>query len=236
MPAICHLDDSLLLAKLSNEDYTGTHSIPTLIATDMIRISDSAKNYFRHLLAQQDIDGLGIRMKAVNPGTPKADCVLEYAEASDLAGDEVRIDCDGFPVYVDAASVDWLADAEVDYQVNTTGGQLTIRAPRIKGTVPGADASLADRVQYVLDVEINPQIAAHGGRVRLVEADADGVVLLQFGGGCHGCGMADVTLKQGIEKTLRSHFPEITAVRDATDHASGSNPYFRNASGASAVG
>jgi len=202
----------------------------------MIQISDSAKNYFRHLLAQQDIDGLGIRMKAVNVGTPKADCVLEYCETSELAGNEARIDCDGFSVFIDAMSVDWLAQAEVDYQVNTTGGQLTIRAPHIKGSVPGADAPLGDRVQYVLDAEINPQIAAHGGRVRLVEADADGVVLLQFGGGCHGCGMADVTLKQGIEKTLRNHFPEITAVRDATDHASGSNPYFSNKSGESAVG
>lgn len=202
----------------------------------MIQISDSAKNYFRHLLAQQDIDGLGIRMKAINAGTPKADCVLEYCEASDLAGEELRIDCDGFNVFVEAQSVDWLDEAEVDYQVNATGGQLTIRAPHIKGSEPSADAPLADRVQYVLDAEINPQIAAHGGRVRLVEADADGVVLLQFGGGCHGCGMADVTLKQGIEKTLRSHFPEITAVRDATDHASGSNPYFRNRSGTSAVG
>lgn len=202
----------------------------------MIQISDSAKNYFRHLLAQQDIEGIGIRMKAVNAGTPKADCVLEYCEPTDLAGDETRIDCDGFNVYVEAQSVDWLDDAEVEYQVSATGGQLTIRAPHIKGTVPGADAPLADRVQYVLDAEINPQIAAHGGRVRLVEANAEGVVLLQFGGGCHGCGMADVTLKQGIEKTLRNHFPEITAVRDATDHASGSNPYFRNRSGASAVG
>jgi Fe/S biogenesis protein NfuA len=202
----------------------------------VIRISDGAKNYFRHLLAQQDIDNLGIRIKAVNAGTPKADCVLEYAEAGDLVGDETKIDCDGFNVYIEAASVNWLAEAEVDYQVNATGGQLTIRAPHIKGSVPGEDASLGERVQYVLDSEINPQIAAHGGRVRLVEADAQGVVLLQFGGGCHGCGMADVTLKQGIEKTLRSHFPEITAVRDATDHASGSNPYFRGQSGASAVG
>jgi Fe/S biogenesis protein NfuA len=201
----------------------------------VIRISDSAKNYFRHLLAQQDIPGLGIRVKAVNAGTPKADCALEYVEMTDLAGNEMRIDCDTFGVYVDAASVNWLADAEVDYLVSATGGQLTIRAPHIKGTAPGTDAPLALRVQYVLDSEINPQIAAHGGRVRLVEADADGVVLLQFGGGCHGCGMADVTLKQGIEKTLRGHFPEITAVRDATDHASGSNPYFRGSQGESAA-
>jgi Fe/S biogenesis protein NfuA len=202
----------------------------------MIQISDSAKNYFRHLIGQQDIAGLGVRIKAVHPGTPKADCVLEYCEATDLAGDELAIDCIGFNIYIEAASEEYLQDADVDYQVNATGGQLTIRAPHIKGSVPDANSPFADRVQYVLDSEINPQIAAHGGRVKLVEANADGLVVLQFGGGCHGCGMADVTLKQGIEKTLRGHFPEITAVRDATDHASGNNPYFRDKQGSSAVG
>lgn len=201
----------------------------------MIHVSESAQNYFRHLLEQQDIAGLGIRMKAVNGGTPRADCVLEYCEKSELSGDEVEVACDGFSVHIDAASAVFLEDAAVDFQVDATGGQLTIRAPRIKGTVPAADAPLADRVQYVLDAEINPQIAAHGGRVRLVELTPDAAVVLQFGGGCHGCGMADVTLKQGIEKTLRTHFPEITAVRDATDHRSGENPYYREHQGASAV-
>lgn len=201
----------------------------------MIQISESATNYFRHLLAQQEIEGLGIRVRAVEAGTPRADCVLEYCEKGDLAGDEMCIECSGFDLFVEAASVDWLDEARIDYQVDATGGQLTIRAPRIKGDAPGADAPFAERVQYVIDAEINPQIAAHGGRVRLVEAGADGVVLLQFGGGCHGCGMAGVTLKQGIEKTLRRHFPEITEVRDATDHASGSNPYYRDGGGASAV-
>jgi Fe/S biogenesis protein NfuA len=202
----------------------------------MIHISPSAQNYFRHLVGQQDIAGLGIRMKAVHAGTPKADCVLEYCEPTDLAGDEIRVDCTGFNIYLEAASADYLDDAEVDYQVNSTGGQLTIRAPRIKGVVPDSNSPFADRVQHVLDSEINPQIASHGGRVSLVEANADGVVVLRFGGGCHGCGMADVTLKQGIEGTLRRHFPQITQVRDATDHATGDKPYFRDQQGASAVG
>lgn len=206
-----------------------------LLNNAMIHVSDSAQNYFHHLLEQQDIAGLGIRMKAVNGGTPRADCVLEYCEKGELSGDEVEIACNGFSVYIDAASAHFLEDASVDYQVNATGGQLTIRAPKIKGSVPAADAPLADRVQYVLDSEINPQIAAHGGRVRLVEVTPDLAIVLQFGGGCHGCGMADVTLKQGIEKTLRAHFAEITAVRDATDHRSGENPYYREHHGASAV-
>ena len=202
----------------------------------MLTLSETAQAHFRRLIEQQGIDGLGVRMQAVQPGTPKADCRLEFCEPADLTGGEWALQCAGFMLYVDAASMPYLGGAEIDYQENATGGQLTVRAPKLKGTPPADDASLAERVRYLLDSEINPQIAAHGGRVRLVEADTEGVVLLQFGGGCHGCGMADVTLKQGIEKTLRSHFPEITAVRDATDHASGSNPYFRGQSGASAVG
>ncbi|MGH8123315.1 MAG: NfuA family Fe-S biogenesis protein [Rudaea sp.] len=201
----------------------------------MMHISPAAQNYFRHLIGQQDIAGLGIRIKTIHAGTPKADCVLEYCESGDLAGDEFNIDCTGFNIYIDAASTEYLEDAQVDYQVNATGGQLTIRAPRIKGSVPDANSPFADRVQYVLDSEINPQIAAHGGRVKLVVANADGLVVLQFGGGCHGCGMADVTLKQGIERTLRDHFPEISEVRDATDHASGHNPYYSGEKGASAM-
>jgi Fe/S biogenesis protein NfuA len=87
----------------------------------------------------------------------------------------------------------------------------------------------------VLEAEINPKLASHGGRVSLLEIDAGGAVLLQFGGGCHGCGMVDVTLKQGVEKTLRERVPEITAVRDATDHADGKKPYYSKAEGKSAI-
>lgn len=201
----------------------------------MLTISESATNHFRRLIEQQELDGLGVRMQVVHPGTPKADCRLEFCESADLAGDEWALDCDGFVLYVDAASLPYLDGAQIDYQINATGGELNVRAPKIKGQAPAAGASLADRVRHVLDVEINPQIAAHGGRVSLVDVDAGNVVVLRFGGGCHGCGMADVTLKQGIETTLRARLPEITQVRDATDHASGSNPYFREGGGTSAV-
>jgi Fe/S biogenesis protein NfuA len=198
-------------------------------------VSEIAQDHFRRLLDQQGMPGLGIRIKAVHAGTPKADCQLEFCESADLAGDETEVACSGFSIFVDAPSVAFLEGAELDYQTNATGGQLTIRAPRIKGVEPGPDASLAERIEYVLRTEINPQIAAHGGRVSLVSVDAGGVVMLRFGGGCHGCGMVDVTLKQGIEGTLRARLPQITAVRDATDHASGATPYYRGHDGTSAM-
>lgn len=191
----------------------------------MINISESAQAYFQRLLQSQGGDAVGIRLSAVNPGTPRADARLEFAEHGDLLGDEWAVECQGFTLYVDAPSAPFLDSAEIDYANNATGGQLTIKAPRIKGDQPKGDASLVERVQWLIDSEINPQLASHKGRVALDSIDADGVVYLRFGGGCHGCGMADVTLKQGIEKTMKEKLPEVTAVRDATDHSTGSAPY-----------
>ena len=191
----------------------------------MIQISESAQTHFRRLLQTQGGDAVGIRISAVHPGTPRADARLEFAEHGDLLGDEWEVQCEGFVLYVDAPSAKFLDGAEIDINAQPTGNQLTIKAPRIKGEAPKGDASLIERVQWLLDSEINPQLASHKGQVALDSIDADGVVYLRFGGGCHGCGMADVTLKQGIEKTLKGRIPEVTAVRDATDHSTGAAPY-----------
>jgi Fe/S biogenesis protein NfuA len=203
----------------------------------MIDISERAQQHFVRLLAQQGSDGLGIRLGVVEAGTPAASCELEFCEPGELTGTEWTLELNGFNLYVDGASVRWLDGASIDFEPNLTGGLLNIRAPKIKGELPGMDAGLVERVRYVLDAEINPQVAAHGGRISLLEVSAQGVVVLQFGGGCHGCGMVDVTLKEGVEKTLRQRVPEITEVRDATDHSGGENPYYdKRAGGHSAVG
>lgn len=201
----------------------------------MIDISDRAQQHFRRLLAQQG-DGLGILLRVTAPGTPAANCELEFCEPPDLSGSEWLVECEGFNFYLEGDSARWLDGASIDYEPNKTGGQLNIRAPRIKGDVPGIDAGLVERVRYVIESEINPRIAAHSGRVTLLEVDAEGAVVLQFGGGCHGCSMVDVTLKNGVEKTLRERIPEITAVRDATDHSGGRNPYYKEKAGSSAMG
>ena len=191
----------------------------------MIQISETAQAHFRRLIDRESVPGLGVRLSAMHPGTAKADVRLEFAEAGELQGDEWAIDCEGFTLWLDAASVQYLDGAEIDYAQLPTGGQLQIRAPKIKGVVPGESASLVERVRWTVEHEINPQLAQHGGHVAVQEVTAEGVVVLRFGGGCHGCGMADVTLKQGIEKTLLEKVPGVTAVRDATDHATGDAPY-----------
>ena len=84
---------------------------------------------------------------------------------------------------------------------------------------------LKTRVQELIDSMINPAVAGHGGFVELIDVQ-DNRVYLQMGGGCQGCGAADITLKQGIERLIKEEIPEIAEVLDATDHSAGSNPYY----------
>ena len=133
---------------------------------------------------------------------------------------------EGFDLYVQADSIAFLTDAVVDFDEDPTGGRLTIRAPHLRGSEPAEDAPLAERVAWLLQAEINPALANHGGFVSLEEVTEDGFAVLQFGGGCHGCGMVNVTLKEGIEKTLLQRIPEIKGVRDVTEHEKGENPYY----------
>lgn len=191
----------------------------------MLRLSEAAEAHFRRLLEREAIPGLGVRLGALHPGTSRADVRLEFAEPSELEGDEWSMQCDGFTLWVDAASLAWLDGAEIDYTQQGANGQLQIRAPRIKGVAPNADAALPERVSWVIEHEINPQLAEHRGHVRVESVGDDGVVVLRFGGGCQGCGLVNVTLKQGIERRLLEAVPGVTAVRDATDHDGGTAPY-----------
>ncbi len=191
----------------------------------MIDITEAAQAHFRRLIEREALPGLGVRLSAHMPGTTQADVRLEFAEPADLAGDEEAIACAGFTLWVDQASVVFLDGARIDFEQQATGGQLQIRAPKIKGEAPPESASIKDKVGWLIEHEINPQLAMHRGMVELQEVTADGVVVLRFGGGCHGCGMVDVTLKNGIEKTLLAKVPGVTAVRDATDHDTGQAPY-----------
>ena len=96
------------------------------------------------------------------------------------------------------------------------------------GTARLSDDELYERVNDLFEQEVNPMVARHGGRVELIDVQ-DAVVLLRMGGGCQGCGMASVTLRQGIEGMLTQHIPEVQGIMDITDHTSGTNPYFATA-------
>jgi Fe/S biogenesis protein NfuA len=137
-------------------------------------------------------------------------------------------------IVVPAASIEKLRGSSLDVTSGENGPGLAISNPPIVASPamagPPADLSgdVAQRIVQVLEQQINPSIAAHGGRADLVAVE-DGSAYLRLSGGCAGCGMAAVTLSQGIEVALRESVPEITRVIDVTDHASGTNPYYEAA-------
>jgi len=192
----------------------------------MITITESAQEYLVGLLAKQDPEVRGIRVFINDPGTPRAETCIAYCRDADIKGDDERREFDGFEAWFEARSLPFLEDALVDYATDRMGGQLTIKAPNAKVAKVDADSSLADRINYILYNEVNPQLAAHGGEVRLVELLEDGVAVLQFGGGCQGCGMVDATLKHGVEKSLLEQLPDLKGVRDVTDHSVRTNAYY----------
>ena len=192
----------------------------------MIEITKSAQDYFGRLISQQEMDDVGLHLTVVNPGSPLASCDLQFHVPGESGEKELEYNYDQFNLYVPAGIEQWLENSKIDFVESDAGGQLSIKAPGIKGVKPDEAADLSEKIAWVLEGEINPGLASHGGMVTLVTITPENEVVLRFGGGCHGCGMVNETLQGGIEKTLREYFPEITAVVDATDHASGENPYY----------
>lgn len=193
----------------------------------MITVTTQAEQYLKRLIDQYDEPDMGLRLSVLQAGTPQARCDLQFCAASEAGDADERIRCDGFELYVAEDSTRWLESAEIDFERDGPEGQLAIRAPGIKGQAPAEDSPLAERVEWLLNTEINPGLASHGGRVALERITEENAVVLRFGGGCHGCGMVDMTLKNGIERVLRDKCPDVSGIIDATDHETGENPYYR---------
>lgn len=193
----------------------------------MVHISDSAQEYLLDLLARQDDKDVGIRIFIADPGTPMAETCIAYCRPGEEQPTDEKVAYDRFTAWLDQRSLPFLEGAEVDYAKDRMGGQLTIKAPNAKVPKVSDDSPIEDRINYILQSQVNPSLAAHGGMVNLVEVVNQEIAILQFGGGCQGCGMVDVTLKDGVEKTLLELLPQLKAVRDVTDHTQDENAFYR---------
>ncbi|WP_417348140.1 Fe-S biogenesis protein NfuA [Ferrimonas sp.] len=192
----------------------------------MITITESAQGHFKKLLEQQ-ADGTNIRVFVINPGTPQAECGVSYCPADAVEEDDITLPFDGFDALVDEKSAPFLEEALIDYVTDQLGAQLTLKAPNAKMRKVADDAPLKDRLDYIIQSQVNPQLAGHGGFITLMELTDDGVAVIQFGGGCNGCSMVDVTLKDGIEKQLLEAFPgELNGVKDMTEHQHGDHSFY----------
>lgn len=194
----------------------------------MIKFSDLARQKIVGLMGSDGRPGLALRFGVTGRGPGGFQYRLGFVEASERRPDDTVVDAQDFQVLVDAESAPSLTGVSVDYIEGPSESGFKIDNPNPLWADPKALA-----VQRVLDSDINPAVAAHGGWVTLLDV-RDDVVYVQLGGGCQGCGMVDVTLKQGIEVRIREVVPSIREVVDTTDHAGGTNPYYRPAKGAGA--
>jgi len=192
----------------------------------MITISESAQEHFVKLLDNQ-APNTRIRVFVVNPGTRTAECGVSYCPEESVEKEDTILPFNGFEAVLDHESTPFLEEAEIDFVTDQMGSQLTLKAPNAKARKVSDDSPLRERVQYFIESEVNPGLASHGGDVQIVEITESGLVILQFGGGCNGCSMVDVTLKEGIEKQMLAEFEgEITGVKDSTEHEAGEHSYY----------
>jgi len=190
----------------------------------MLNITELAKSKIVALLEAQGRQGSALRVAIIGRGPGGFVYDLRFVENAKKAPDDVLVDAGAFQVFIDPASAPKLNGATLEFVEGIHESGFRIDNPN-----PLWDDPKAKAVQEVIDTKINPSIAMHGGFTLLDVKDDIAYVVL--GGGCHGCGMANATLKQGIEVIIREAIPEIRQVMDTTDHAGGTNPYYQPSKG-----
>ena len=195
--------------------------------SNIVEITKDAEDYLGNLLKDSEDKDTNIRIFVSDPGSNRAETCIVYCKPGEQEPTDFSQSYEFFSVFLDEKSLPYLEDAKVDYNPDKFGGQLTIRAPKSKTPFLSEESSIEDKINFYLHSEINPALASHGGEVSLVEVLEDNKAVLQFGGGCQGCSMIDVTLKDGVEKTLIENVPEITGIIDSTDHSHTENAYFK---------
>jgi Fe/S biogenesis protein NfuA len=188
----------------------------------MVEFTDRARDMVLRFAQATDDPKVRIVMHG-SPFSPEYEFAL--VEEGPTDADRV-VDFEGFQVVLDQASAARMEGAVVDWVEGEQGAGFKVENPNARQLGENAPSGeLADRVREILDTRINPAVASHGGNISLVDVEGTDV-FLELGGGCQGCGMARVTLKQGVERMLREAVPEVGRIIDVTDHTAGANPYY----------
>ena len=210
----------------------------------MLKFTTEARDRVRFYLERSggELTALRIAPREGEGAEPSFDLTLVGDHDWDAA--DVEVDGGGFPVLVDRGSAPKLTDAVVDFvdRNGVSGFQLlaspavtaAAEEPREAATPEGGGAGppmdapkgpLADRVRDILDTQINPAVAAHGGEIVLAGVKETEIFII-MGGGCQGCALSRMTLRQGVERMIRQAVPEVTVIHDVTDHDLGEDPYY----------
>ena len=192
-----------------------------------ISVSQAAQDYLRSIIEKQKMPGLAIRLSVTNPGTPGVETGILYCPREYITTNDLHFKMDGFEIVVDLNVADLLDEASLDMDKDDSGEDvLTFHAPNLKRKFVGEDASLKDQIAYFIERFVSPSLAGHGGAVRLVNVTDDGIVQVEFSGGCNGCTLASATLHEGIEQQLKAAFQDqIKGVEDVTQHVVSDSTY-----------
>jgi Fe/S biogenesis protein NfuA len=191
-----------------------------------LTITERARNVVRSFMDQSEGEYRALRIVAHPGGLTGTRFDLSLVPDSDRTPEDVQVEFGDFVVLVPRESAGRLEGATVDFveRVNESGFEVRpARRERVYAGPP--QGALAEKVREVLDAQVNPAVAAHGGEIVLVDVQGS-EIYIEMSGGCQGCALSRMTLKQGVERMVRQAVPEVTAVYDVTDHTSGENPFY----------
>ena len=192
---------------------------------DKLIITENALKYITEMREQLGLPVKGIRVKAIPRSPLRADFAMSFVPAEEPDSPTAFIQStDDLDIYIAPESAPYLEGATIDFVFKIIGSELRVLAPLRKQDTP--DGRIAAKIQQVLAEQVNPSLAMHGGAALLIDV-MHGIAFLELTGGCQGCSMAEATLKNGIEKSIRESVPEVQEVRDVTEHINGMNPYFQ---------
>lgn len=190
--------------------------------SQLLSVTSDARAKIDSVRTFNDFTDAVLRVRVLGRQGPRFQYEIALEDPRERTDADVAVDVDGLTVVVDPQSAGNLTGATIDLDPTITGGGLRVENPN-----EGWGDPIADRVQEVLDRQINPGVGTHGGVVSLVEV-REGTAYVSLGGGCQGCAAVDVTLRHGVETAILSAVPEIVAVKDVTDHAAGAKPYYQH--------
>jgi len=191
-----------------------------------ITVTDSAREKLRAALDAEDDSGYAIRVGVEEKNPTRLDHVLDMAPPDSQLPEDLVLRVGDVNLWVDPRSAELLEGATIDYVVDGLHGEgFKFENPNGPAKKEFVDP-IAIKFQELLEKEINPGLAEHGGYIVLLDFK-DSKAYVHMGGGCQGCGMASATLRQGVETRVAELIPEIHAIIDTTDHASGENPYYQ---------
>lgn len=202
---------------METQPHVAATSVPPVL-----QATDEATQQIARILEQEQLSDQAVRVAIAERSPTGFQYQLEFCDVSERRADDFVFEQGALLFYIAGDSVEDLRGTKLDYVDTGFSAGFKFDNPNRPKLL---EDPVAERVYRVIQDQINPSVASHGGNVQLLDVK-DGTAFVRLGGGCQGCGQADVTVKEGIQSAICGAVPEIHTVLDVTDHAAGTNPYF----------